>query len=141
MNNLSFRELSALGSLVAVVVAYTLYFSRVFGVIAGGDVPSGFEILAYGISIVGVLVAIEVAYHIVLGIRFKDEPMDERDRLIAARADQGAYGVLAFGAVLVVGHLLMTDSTVIAAQFLLLAIVLAEIVKYAATIVLYRRST
>lgn len=138
MNTFSYRELSALGSLTAILVAYGMYFSRVFGLMAGGTVPDKADVLAYGISIVVVLVIIEVVYHIVISLRFKEEPMDERDRAIHARADRYAYGMLIFGAAMVTGHLLMTESTVAAAQFLLLAIVLAEIVRFATQLVLYR---
>ncbi len=140
MNTFSFRELSALGSLIAIVVAYALYFTRIFGVIANGEVPDRMGVLAYAAVIVGVLVAIEIVYHAVLATRFRNEPMDERDRAIKARSHQYAYGVLIFGAVLVTGHLLFSDSGVVAAQFLLLAVVAAETVKYAATFTLYRLS-
>lgn len=140
MQTYSFRELSALGSLLAIVVAYGMYFTRIFGLIAGGTIPPGSEVFAYGLSIVGVLVAIEIGYHILLAIRFRDEPADERDRMISRRAHSYAYGVLITGAVLVIGYLLLNESPIIASQVLLLAVVLAEVVNYATTFVLYRLS-
>lgn len=142
MNNLSFRELSAGGSLLAIVVAYGLYFSQMYELLTAGktlDVP-GF--LAGTIGVVAAIVIIQVVYHVLLSIRFRQEPKDERDEKISARATQYAYNVLIVGAaILVFGHFSLTNSSMLVAQMLLLVIVLAEVVRYAATVVLYRMWT
>lgn len=142
MNNLSFRELSAGGSLLAIVVAYGLYFSQVFELITSGRTLDVQAFLAGTMGVIATIVIIQVVYHIVLSVRFRQEPKDERDEKISARATQYAYNVLIVGAALLVfGHFSLTNSGMMVAQMLLLAIVLAEVVRYAATVVLYRMWT
>ena len=78
----------------------------------------------------------------VLRVRYPEDartPLDERERLInlkATRLASGCYVVGSFLAVLTIHH---GASAVMVAYFVVLAFVFAEIVKYSARIVYYRR--
>lgn len=156
MSKFSFKELSALGSAIILAVLSWNYFPDAF-LIAGGDGmrifrPDGeYEAIArttmlfwYGMAVVVVLVLFESIYHIALAIRFRDEanePSDERDREVMSKARRNSYYVLDIGALILVGHLYFVETSgLMAAQLLLLLLVIAELVKYVSMIVHYRMS-
>lgn len=149
MQAFSFRELSALGSATAVAIAGGLYFPdafRIASALAAGTI-SGFDssgLLGVAIGLVVTLIVIQVVSHILIAILYRDEanePRDERDRLIGMKAGRAAYGVLAFGVAIASGHVLMSDTSgLLAAQYMLLALFIAEFVNYGSRFVLYRMS-
>lgn len=148
--DLSFQEKSVGGSLVAVAACSLYYFAAVSKMYAGGTIdPSRAAVL--GISLVVALVLVEIVYHsIVAGVSDSVES-DERDRRIETRASRNAYVVLSLGGFVLVVHLLgnaLVDvppryrelvAPFTVANLLLLALVVAEIVKYVSQLVYYRR--
>jgi hypothetical protein len=87
-------------------------------------------------------VVIEMAGSVVLRLRYPQDartPVDERERLInlkATRLASGCYVVGSFLAVLTIHH---GASAVLLAYLIVFAFVIAEMVKYGARIVYYRR--
>ncbi len=88
--------------------------------------------------------------NIVIAVFAKEESTDERDRLIAARATQFAYYILAAGCVTAVVHLFLStirdaasgssaESTILAAHVIVFSFVLAEIVGFGLQLFYYRR--
>lgn len=155
MKTLSFRELSALASAIAVAVAAWLYFPdalmlashpvREMGPDGNMHVVNATETLVrFAIGGVMFLVAMQVVFHIVLAIilrRETREPRDERDRLVMLKARRYAYEILAAGVVIAMAYLFSHDVLgVQAAQYLLMALFASEFVRYSLTFVYYRLS-
>jgi hypothetical protein len=136
---MSFREISAWISLVTVAVCFGVYF----GAIATGAVsPRGFGALHLLLLCVAALVVLQIGSHAVaarLAPKDARAPRDERERLIAWRAQSLGYyvlmvGVLALGAPAHFGH-----PPVDLLNFALLDVVVAVMTVAVAQIVLYRR--
>jgi hypothetical protein len=149
MLDMSFEEKSVWGSLVAMVVCSFYYFSEVFGLYADGGAPDPYRAGVLGISLLIALIVIEIVYHSILAIGTRSTESDERDRWIETRASRNAYVALGVGTFGLVGHLVvgahfgapylerLTDAFAIV-NLLLLAMVIAEVVKYVSQIVYYR---
>lgn len=120
---MSYREKSVWGSLIGVMAVYGWYFAMPPAV--------GRLILA-----VVLLIAIEVIFHITLALKTKPEPMDERDRVIEAKGYRNAYLALVSG---VIAPIFLPLPPAMAAQVVLLALVVSEIVKSATQLYCYRR--
>jgi hypothetical protein len=102
----------------------------------------------------GVIVAIgQLIIRAVVFRKEKDAPADERERFIERKADQVAYGAGVVTVHLVIGHVLLVAffdrSDVVALDFtstagillvLLTVLLVQEIVRGVATLVLYRRT-
>ncbi|HEX6930295.1 MAG TPA: hypothetical protein VF267_13655 [Gammaproteobacteria bacterium] len=149
MKNLSFRELSALGSALAVAwCAYAylptaLWLSEEYseGMVRGLERA---DFLHTALGMVAFLAGIEIVYHVVLAILMRseaNEPPDERDRIIGMKAARFGYGVMIAGIVGLVGYLLTAEVPgLLAAQYLLLVLFVAEAVRYGSQFLLYRMS-
>lgn len=148
--DLSFQEKSILGSLVITIFLFGAYFIEVFELVTTNNSTGILTLPARLIGIVLSVVAVEVVFRIVIAIFAKDEGTDERDRLIAARATQIAYYILAAGCVTAVGHLFfstMQDSvvgisaqtTILAANIIVFSFILAEVVGFGMQLFYYRR--
>lgn len=136
---MSFRETSAWITLVTVAACFGIYF----GSIATGSVsPRGFGAVHLLLLCVTALVVLQIAAHLVaVALAPKDAraPRDERERLIAWRAQSLGYyvlmvGVLGLGAAGHFGHP-VPDLL----NFALLDVVIAALVVAVAQIVMYRR--
>jgi hypothetical protein len=136
---MSFREISAWISLVTVAVCFGVYF----GSIATGTVsPRGWDTLHLLLLCVGALVVLQIASHAAaarLAPGDAKAPRDERERLIAWRAQSLGYyvlmvSVLALGAPAHFGH-----PPVDLLNFALLDVVVAALTVSVAQIVMYRR--
>ncbi len=133
------HEKSAWLTLVCMVVAYMIYFSLV---ISGHVGPRLFDILwTFGIiaSIQAVVVVIGHAVLAVLGGAEGRAKPDERDRAIARRGASAGYYVLLVGTILVGVIMPFSDPAPRIVNTALLAIVLAETVRYVLIILSYRR--
>lgn len=151
MKDISYREWATAGSLGALLVVGGLYFSRVFASLLDGAIPERGDLAMYAIWMIGLLVAIEIAFHIVLAVGLvatgrnaddiadEPQPLDERDRLIDAHAYRNAYYVADVGALIAAVLIFQSDAPHVAVQYLLLALVLAQLVKYASRLWYYRR--
>ena len=154
MNDISFREWSALGSAIFLVIVAGIYFPDAF-LIAGSAglrlmgengewqlMDEGAALVRHGIAVVVLLVILEIAYHTVLGIRFRDEieeTRDERDRQVVLRSSRVAYLVLDVGLLVFIGNLFYFQmNTLLVAQWILLLLVAAEVAKLLATFAYYR---
>lgn len=146
MSNLSFKEKSAWGLLIAQVVIGGLYFNAAWGLWQGGGlVASAAFRLLFGYTVL--LVVVLVAYHVLIAVFSKPEVEDERDRLIEWRAGHAGGFVLAFGVVTVILHIMaagwlgyeLFGSPIAIAHFLLLAMVASTVVELALKLFYYRR--
>lgn len=137
---MSFRETSAWITLVTVAVCFGVYF----GSIATGSVsPRGFDTLHLLILCVGALVMLQIVSHAVAAaIAPKDAraPRDERERLIAWRAQSIGYYVLMVGVLGLAAPGHFGHPAVDLLNFALLDVVVATLVVAVAQIVMYRRS-
>lgn len=149
MPDLSFQEKSVWGSLAAVAACSLYYFANVFAMYSDGGTVDPGRAGALGISLLVALIVIEIVYHAVLAATSDSTESDERDRWIETRASRNAYFAIGVGVFVLVVHLLagaMLESAryeelvapFAVANFLLLAMVLAELVKYVSQIVYYR---
>ena len=151
MPDLSFEEKSVWGSFIAVALFSGMYFVDVFGMILGPEPIDAARAGRVGISLLVTLIVVEIVYHAVIAAWGGSSETDERDRLIEIRASRNGYVALAAaGFVLVVhlmaGAMLQTPryedlvTPFVVANMLLLAMVAAELVKYASQIVSSRGS-
>jgi hypothetical protein len=93
-------------------------------------------------SLLGALVLAELVLHIAIAVRDPKEartPKDERERLIDLKAARVAFYVLMAGAWLSIATLHLDFDRLRIADSVLGAIIVAELVKFATQIALYRR--
>jgi hypothetical protein len=132
-----FREKSAWVTLIAILLVSALFLLHAPRLSHPG--PWDFHAL---LACIGAFVVIEIVAYLVLRLHYPYDartPIDERERLInlkATRLASGCYVVGSFLAVLTLHH---GASAVMIGYFIVLAFVIAEIVKYGARIVYYRR--
>ena len=137
---MSFREKSAWVSFLSLLAVFIPFFWNSYRQFSGrldsrSAVSTAFTLLA-------LFVALEIALHIGLAIQSPREaqtPRDEREHLIEMRATRVAFQVLVVGALAAVGSIHLRNSGWLVQQIVLLAIVVAELVKFGGQIVLYRR--
>jgi hypothetical protein len=155
MKTLSFREMSALGSALAIALAAYLYFPHALQIVGlvtpqvspDAGVPplaQGAALIGYIIGLVIFLVVLQIIYHIVIGILWRrdaEERRDERDRMVVLKANRLAYYVLLVGLFVLIGLLLVSNvSSLLAAQYVFMALFAGEFARYFATFVYYRLS-
>jgi Ca2+/Na+ antiporter len=134
---MSFREKSAWVTLFAILFVSALFAAHSPRLSHPG--PWDFHALLACVAAFGV---IEGIAFLVLRLRYPQEartPLDERERLInlkATRLFSGFYVAGSFLAVLTLHH---GATAIMIGYFVLLAFVIAEIVKYSARILYYRR--
>jgi|SRR4051812_10509379 len=157
-SSLSFREKSAWVSLAVLLVVYIPYFCYVWTLADRGLLNIA---TAIGVFIAALFfqIVLAVVAQIVIAIRAKADPKDERDAAIDGKAFRNAYFVLTsaicFAAVFVVvmglahgaakadprvAHVVRDLlSPAAATQILLSCLVISEIVKYGTQVFCYRR--
>jgi hypothetical protein len=147
--DLSYQEKSILGSLLAMVVVYGYYFASALRHIDHVAFDSA-SIGRLMFTVIAIIV-IEIVYHIILAIESRPEPKDERDLLIEGKAYRNAYFVVATGAALVIGYVIVASlvrdaapTRIVATPFLLvnsmlLFMVLAEVMKLGTQLLYYRK--
>jgi hypothetical protein len=136
---MSFRQKTAFVSAVALLLVYGWYFAQTLQLRAAGAATLGGQFRMLTVAVIGV-VAIQIlgTVLIVLFSGDRQQPMDERERAIAAGALRTAYFTLLVGALAAV-LLAMVDPNVLdVANLAMLAVVLAEIVRYGAYVLLHR---
>ena len=143
---MSFHEKSAWGSLVIVLLAFGGYAAAQFAT-GAADSPQATAALLLGVVVV--VVVAEVGYHIVIALPLvrhpEDGEADERDRLVARRAESsgglilGCFVVVAIGDIVIREAFFPADRGLQSAHLLLAGLVLAEVVTDIYRIVLYRR--
>jgi len=134
----SFEEKSAWVQLAAILVGMGAYL-----VIAGQLLASGVRHTApftalFAVAVVG-LVLILIAGHAAAAATSRPEPPDERDRLIAWRAEHHASWLLGAGAILAIACLALGVENVWTANLLVLALAASEALAMSLRILWYRR--
>lgn len=144
--DMSYQERSILGSLLAMVVVYSVYFAGILRDIGRADFNGGS--LSRLIFTVIAIVIIEIVYHIALAIEGGVERKDERDILIECKAYRNAYLTLATGAGLVITYFIVAGlagatriplTPFLAVNVMLLFMVIAELTKSLTQLFYYRR--
>lgn len=148
---MSYREKSAWGSLIITGCLFGYYLLEVTAVVVSGsaDAASRMPYVVWGVVVTAIVV--EVVYHVLIAIGGRADAVDERDRLIEAKATQLSYVVLMVGCFHTVGHLMFASHLPDAAwvqviqmpfmpaNFLLLSMLLAEMSGFAGQVYFYRR--
>ena len=133
----SFEEKSVVVQLASMVVARGGYF-----LVAGRMLSAGIRTLAPFVPVFAVAVVLLVVVltlgHVLAAVTGRTE-RDERDRLIGWRAESNSSWILGGGVLLAICGLIATVEAVWIAHFLLLALFLSEVVKYALQLFYYRR--
>jgi len=143
--DLSFEEKSAWGSLLGIGIASWLFFPTAIAHIEADGEPV--DLIFRALFVVGVIIAIEIVYHIVTTVTSKDRETDERDAMISLKADRYAGYVLAFGVSWIIGLIILRStvpyvpleqSGILVAIYLLLAMTVSEAAKFIAQLWFYR---
>lgn len=145
--DLTFQEKSLWVSLLSIGVLYGYYF---YEVASGAQEPSLSAMLWTMIGIIVLLIVVEIVCHAVIGSFHAPEKLDERDRLIEARAGRISHFMLAAGVVVVLGRMVIggalqeADATLQiplfeTANMLLFVLVVSELVHIGGRIFFYRR--
>ena len=134
---MTYREITAWFTLGCMVVAYSLYFA----LIAARPQGNMFDIIVLFGSITAVQAVIVIIGTIVLAARTTPlaRVSDERDRAIARRSGSIAYYVLLTGMILVGVVMPFTETPWKIVNTALLALVIAETVRYVIIVTSYRR--
>lgn len=134
----SFEEKSVWIQLVGLVVGLGGYL-----IVAGlmlskgvGALPTFVPVFAVAIILV---VAINIAGHVVAAIVSRTDEADERDRLIGCRADGRSSWILGVGVIGAIMALILSVDGVWVAPLLLLSLFGSEVAKDVLQIVYYRR--
>lgn len=136
---MSFRQRIALVSVAALVIMYGWYFAEAWQLRAIGQASVAATLglalpTVLGVALLQIVGAVLVA--IFSGER--QAPMDERERLLAGRAQQGAYWVLLTGALAAAAGGFFRLSALDVGNIALLAVVLGELVRYGGYVLLHR---
>lgn len=136
--NASFSEKSVWVQFIGMALGLGAYF-----LIASNMMRAGVDVLAAYmpllIAAVVLMVVIQVAGHIWAAISSRGHEVDERDQLIAWRAESRASWIVASGAVMAIGALVVAAEPLWIAHGLLFSLFLSELVKYALQLNDYRR--
>ena len=150
IDELSFREKSALVSLLAVLFVYGGYFADL---LLGAPERTLSAMLYASIGVVIAVVVIEIVFHAALGMYDADDanaPADERDRLVTSRAARVSHLVLSTGVIIVLCRIIIRGAMDEAAgvdelslfeiaNLLLFFFVASEVSGYGAQVYFYRR--
>jgi uncharacterized membrane protein len=137
----SFREKAAWAALLSILLGFGAYFATLaYGMTTGRASPDYF--LGLLVAVVVLITVAMALFGIVVAVRAPEEakvPADERDRTIQTRSTQLAYYVLLVGTLAAAGSSAAGVALFWILNGLLAAVVLAEVIRYGAQIVLYRR--
>ena len=136
MSSLSFHEKSLWLMLVSLVAAFGVYFASALPG-AGPDVQPH-QVALFAVM-VGVLVATQVAGHIVIALVDRRTETDERDHLIELKGTRNGAYVLAAGVFFALCTALVTQGNFVFMHVLLGSWVVAQIVEIVSELALHRR--
>jgi uncharacterized membrane protein len=159
MENMTFKEKSTWLSLVATLYVFGRYLLNVMAIdmTALSEEEAIGEVMSYLSSAVFFAIVIAIIFQSLIAAAGKLEGLDpavedERDKLIAYKANNSGYWVLAIGVFITLGQLLLphavgAESTIktyfplplFEMHVLLFAFILSEIVRFTHQIILYRR--
>ena len=134
----SFEEKSVWIQLVSLVVGLGGYL-----VFAGILVSNGVIVLTafvpFLVAAIVVIVAINIAGHMVVAIKSRSDDADERDRIIGYLAESRAAWILGVGVIGAIIALILAVDDIWIVHLLLVSMVGSEVVKLVLQIVYYRR--
>ena len=137
--NAPFRIKSAGISLFTILLIGSYYVANMLNLLPS-DLPVPDGALSLTITTVILIVIVEVVLQIVLFIGAGQvEDHTERDNSVAARAARNAYYVMTVGTIATFGSMFAGFSQFEMANVLLLAFLIAEIVKYLSQLFYHRR--
>ena len=137
---MSFREKSAWIPFVTILLVFGAYVWTVSQVLHGG--VSNDTAFKVEIGLIVAFLLIEILLHIALAVQAPNEaraPRDEREQLIEMGATRVAFQVLVVGALACVGLMHVTRSAWASGQHVLLAVVVAQLVRFGGQIFYFRR--
>jgi len=137
---MSFREKSAWISFVTILLVFVPFFWNSYRQFQGA--VTGREGVTTAFALLLTFVVLEIVLHLIVAIRAPQEaktPRDEREQLIDMRATRVAFYVLLVGAMAGVGMVHLTSRAWVIQQVVLLAVVVAELVRFGGQILLFRR--
>ncbi|MDE0658195.1 MAG: hypothetical protein OXI79_00945 [Gammaproteobacteria bacterium] len=134
----SFEEKSVWIQLVGLVVGLGGYLIAAGLMLSNGvsALPAFVPVFAAAIVLV---VAINIAGHVVAAIVSRTDEADERDRLIGYRAESRSSWILGVGAIGAIMALILSVGSVWVAHLLLISLFGSEVAKDVLQIVYYRR--
>lgn len=134
---MSFREKSAWISAVLITLFLALFFAPVLS----GHLR-GVQSMHHFLLGVVTFIALEIILHAVIAIRSPRDaraPKDERERLIALKANRIAYYVLLFGTLVSIFSIHLGAHAHQIVGYAFMSIVSAELVRFVSQIIFYRR--
>ena len=138
---MSFREKSAWISLLSVLIPFGYYFTALGRSLHSGQGPQRYFFFLLVACVIG-QVAIQIALHVVAAVQAPKDAQaakDERERLIELKSTRIAFYVLVVGVLMVAGSTHLGAGKILMANGILLALVLADLVRYSGQIVYFRR--
>ncbi|HVV65555.1 MAG TPA: hypothetical protein VHC42_08795 [Rhizomicrobium sp.] len=138
---MSFREKTAWISLFANLLVYGVYFAMFVSALQRGPIDKSqfFELFVGCFAAVVVAMIVLTVIAAIFSPRDASAPLDERERLIALKAMQFGYFILAASVVMAVGAAYFGLDGFLLANALFFALVLAEVAHYGAQIYYHRR--
>ncbi len=134
----SFEEKSVWVQLIGTVLGLAFY-AWVASRMAVADVTAVPAYAAVFAVSVGLMIVLMVAGHVATAICSRSIESDERDRLVAWKAEYRSSWLLACGVLLALTGLLLNVAGVWVAHTLLLALYLSQVLSYLLRIVYYRK--
>ena len=140
---LSYPEKSIWASLISTIIIFGVYFTMAFKVINDPTIPD-ITLIFFFIGAVGTIIIVQIILQSILAIinrKAADAGHDERDKAIGMRSTQYAYYILIFGIWASVAAMLLNFSTVLLINLIMLSFIVAEVVSYVGTLIIYRRGS
>lgn len=137
---MSFRDKSAWISFLLILGVFIPFFWNSYRQFSGQ--VDGQAAVSVAVWLLVAFVVLEIVLHAAIALQAPNDarsPRDEREHLIEMRAMRVAFQVLVVGALAGVATVHLSRSAWVMQQVVLLAIVLAELVKFGGQIVLCRR--
>lgn len=136
---MSFKEKSAWVMFLALMAGAFFYANALVDYVIEDD---DINLISFVVLYVVIIVAVSIVGHIiaaVTSVKEAEAPADERDKIIAARANSMSSYILGFGAITgILQYLLFGDGDVLF-HFVLGSLTLAAIAEYGLQIYFYRR--
>ena len=138
---MSFREKAAWISLLAYLGIYGFYFTQVGSALIRGDADGTpfFGLFVRAVVLFVVVIIIGTVVAAVTAPKDANAPADEREKLVALKANSASGYVLATGVVLTIGVILYGAKDFLVINLLFFSLVVSEVYKIATQLFLYRR--
>lgn len=134
----SFEEKSVWIQLVSLVVGLGGYLVVASVMLSNGVSALPPFVPVFAVAVV-LIVAINIAGHVVAAVISRSHEADERDQLIGCRAESRSSWILGVGAIGAIVALILSVGSVWVAHLLLISLFVSELAKEVLQIVYYRR--